>query len=247
MEHRHVLSHAKTEKHKYSSRSLLDDGATCEPPECPPQPTAEAPWSLPDPEDAVSLNTLWDPHDQHTVRIDNNALLDIFSEATDALAVDDEVPHPPWPTSIHGAEELVYEDIEEVGNAVKDAFHFGFDMPPPNTSGRPPAPSNIKATSPTYPWPSLSMFLMHSLFSSSMLRFSEWQKTAILGWAKALQARDVPSLYALNKCHSHIQDLVGDPTRKVVSTSGNVFYLNDVADAIAKEYSNPLTRFAMSD
>lgn len=49
-----------------------------------------------------------------------------------------------------------------------------------------------------------------------------------------MQATDVPSSYAISKISERIQSLVGDPTRKVVSNSGNVFYINDIANAIAK-------------
>jgi hypothetical protein len=38
----------------------------------------------------------------------------------------------------------------------------------------------------------------------------------------------------MKKCQSHLQDLVGDPTEKVMSHSGNTFYINNVAKAIAK-------------
>ncbi|KAI0823175.1 hypothetical protein BC628DRAFT_1287413, partial [Trametes gibbosa] len=91
------------------------------------------------------------------------------------------------------------------------------------------------------------LFFTHFLFSSASLRFSEAQKHAILGWAKALKAPDVPSLYAVKKMGDRVEKLVGDPTVKIVSASGNIFYMNKVHTAIARDYANPLTRFAMSD
>jgi hypothetical protein len=66
------------------------------------------------------------------------------------------------------------------------------------------------------------------------LPFSEAQKKAILSWAKELGARDVPSLYALNRSQETIQKLVSDPTEKVTARSGNIFYFNDVGKAVAK-------------
>lgn len=78
------------------------------------------------------------------------------------------------------------------------------------------------------------MFITHLLFSSPRLRFSEAQKKAVLGWAVSLKAPNVPTLHALKKCQSHIQQLVGNPTEKVTSLNGNVFHLNDVGSAIAK-------------
>lgn len=41
-------------------------------------------------------------------------------------------------------------------------------------------------------------------------------------------------MYALDKNEERLKALIGDPTEKVVSSSGAVFYLNDVAQAIAK-------------
>ncbi|KAK1217706.1 hypothetical protein PQX77_019637 [Marasmius sp. AFHP31] len=41
--------------------------------------------------------------------------------------------------------------------------------------------------------------------------------------------------------------MIGDPTEKVVSGSGTIFYINNIAQAIAKDFSNPITRFAMTE
>jgi hypothetical protein len=81
------------------------------------------------------------------------------------------------------------------------------------------------------------MFVTHLLFSSPTLRFSTAQKKAVLSWAKTLNARGVPSLDALKKAESRIRELVGDPTEKIKSSLGNVFYLNDIGKAIAKVFS----------
>jgi hypothetical protein len=77
------------------------------------------------------------------------------------------------------------------------------------------------------------MFKTDLLFSSPRLPFSEAQKQAVLNWAKELHACDVPTLSSIKSCRQHIQGLVGKPTEKVVSASGNIFYINDVARAIA--------------
>jgi hypothetical protein len=60
------------------------------------------------------------------------------------------------------------------------------------------------------------------------------QKKAVLSWAKELGACDVPLLYALNQVQESVQTLVGNPTEKITSRLGNIFYLNDVGKAIAK-------------
>lgn len=85
------------------------------------------------------------------------------------------------------------------------------------------------------------------LFSSATLRFSEPQKRAILDWGKAMHATNVPTNYAISTTCERIQSLVGDPTRKVVSSSGNVFYINDVATAIAKVCTTLLEHHHLTD
>ncbi|KAJ3551225.1 hypothetical protein NM688_g4827 [Phlebia brevispora] len=109
--------------------------------------------------------------------------------------------------------------------------------------------ASTDANNPFHPWPSMALFITHLLFSSPRIHFSETQKTAVLEWAKSLGAQDVPSLYAVKTCQARITKLIGDPTERVVSKSGTIFYINDVAKAIAnlQDYANPLTRCSMED
>ena len=78
------------------------------------------------------------------------------------------------------------------------------------------------------------MFTTHLLFNAPRLRFSKAQKTAVLKWGKDLHAVGVPSLGGLKKCQDRIESLIGHPTTKATSSSGDVFYLNDIGSAIAK-------------
>ena len=55
----------------------------------------------------------------------------------------------------------------------------------------------------------------------------------MLAWARELGAWDVPSLHALHKCQEKIRNHVGNPTQKVTTPSGNVFYRNSIGSAIA--------------
>lgn len=72
------------------------------------------------------------------------------------------------------------------------------------------------------------------LFSSPHLRFSRAQKQAILAWGKELGAKDVPSLYKLEKFQQEALHAVGDPSSKVNTPSGNVFYINSVRMSIMR-------------
>ncbi|KAG8923117.1 hypothetical protein FRC02_011341 [Tulasnella sp. 418] len=106
-------------------------------------------------------------------------------------------------------------------------------------------PFSVDPKCPTYPWPSSAMFLTDLLFNSPRLRFSEAQKRAILSWAKQLHAKDVPTLGAVKQFQEHLRKTVGSPMEKSVSNDGDIFYLNDIGKAIAKDYANPIARAAM--
>ncbi|KAK1230367.1 hypothetical protein PQX77_006549 [Marasmius sp. AFHP31] len=75
----------------------------------------------------------------------------------------------------------------------------------------------------------------------------EEDKDEVLAWAKAIGAPNVPALNTLKKVQASIEGMIGDPTEKVVSGSGTIFYINNIAQAIAKDFSNPITRFAMTE
>ena len=77
------------------------------------------------------------------------------------------------------------------------------------------------------------------LFSSPRLRFSREQQEAVLAWGRELGARDVPTLYAVEKFQSLALEAVGNPTKRVQAESGNVFYINSLVHAMARA-SHPL-------
>lgn len=72
------------------------------------------------------------------------------------------------------------------------------------------------------------------LFSSAQMRFSRSQQEAILAWGRDLGAKDVPSLYGLDKFQNEALEAVGNPTVKVKASSGNVFYQNSILHALAQ-------------
>ncbi|KAI0750509.1 hypothetical protein C8Q74DRAFT_1211986 [Fomes fomentarius] len=83
------------------------------------------------------------------------------------------------------------------------------------------------------------------LFSSPSIRFSRLQKESILAWGKDLGARDVPSLYKLEKFQDEALEAVGDPIVKIQAASGNIFYMNSVRHALARDYAHPEKRSRM--
>ncbi|KAH8978821.1 hypothetical protein EDB86DRAFT_2815391 [Lactarius hatsudake] len=91
------------------------------------------------------------------------------------------------------------------------------------------------------------LFLTDLLFSSPRLRFSVPQKKAVLNWALQLGARDVPTFYALTQSQERIKGLVGNSVTPITTGTGNKIFIQDIPYLIAKDYANPLTRFAIWD
>ena len=63
---------------------------------------------------------------------------------------------------------------------------------------------------------------------------------AVLRWAKALHAQDVPTKYALDKAQQDLAKRIGNPTERVTGTYGNIFYINNIAHTIAKVSINSI-------
>lgn len=78
------------------------------------------------------------------------------------------------------------------------------------------------------------MLLTDLLFNSPRMKFSRAQQQAILSWGKQLGAQDVPSLKQLSSAQKDLLAKTGDPTSHQRSSKGNVFYLNEIGDSIAK-------------
>ncbi|OJT07070.1 hypothetical protein TRAPUB_2102 [Trametes pubescens] len=96
-----------------------------------------------------------------------------------------------------------------------------------------------------FPYPDAGMLKTDILFSSPTIRFSRSQKEAILAWGKEMGAREVPSLYGLDKFQLDALESVGDPTEKIHASSGNVFYMNSIYQALARDYAHPERRRKM--
>ncbi|KAI0363005.1 hypothetical protein BV20DRAFT_984071 [Pilatotrama ljubarskyi] len=90
-----------------------------------------------------------------------------------------------------------------------------------------------------YPYLDKGMMKTDILFSSPELRFSRTQQEAILAWGTDLGARNVPSLYKLDKYQKEALDACGNLTTRVQSSSENIFYHNAIGHAITKDYAHP--------
>ncbi|KAG2116485.1 uncharacterized protein F5147DRAFT_648975 [Suillus discolor] len=182
-------------------------------------------------EEEVPLSTLWDVEwDRHIYEISGRQ--DLFAELK---------------TSLLGGTSLFATPLAALKDEIctqDDGFDLGIELSDEIPAEYTPT---VKPGSPYYPWPSKAHFLTSLLFSSARLPFSDAQKKAALTWAKELGACDVPSLRSIKQSNDCICELVGNPIRKVTLASGNIFYINDIRHAIAKDYANPLTHFSMLD
>ncbi|KAG1819450.1 hypothetical protein EV424DRAFT_1472622 [Suillus variegatus] len=166
----------------------------------------------------------------------NEHFTDLFAELQENLA-SGEISFSTPLAPINKENELCDYDVPDFGIDI-------FDYEPP---AKKYALKDVSPNNPTYPWLSQADFTTSLLFSSPRLPFSDAQKKVVLNWAKQLGAKNVPSPNATKKCQLFIEDLVGRPTEKVTARSGNIFYINNIVNTIAKDYTNPLTRFAMQD
>ncbi|KAG2115683.1 hypothetical protein BD769DRAFT_1629900 [Suillus cothurnatus] len=189
----------------------------------------------------VPISELWNAiSGSHFYNSELKETGDLFDKLQCALTSGESLfPMPLAPMT----EEISFDDETE--------SNFGIELEddgPLNTKGRLNLNNPVSPDHPMYPWPSKAhfffFFITALLFSSPRLPFSEAQKKAILSWAKELGALDVSSLYALNRFQETVKTLVRNPTEKVTARSGNIFYLNDVGQAVAKDYANPLTRMS---
>ncbi|KAG1894217.1 uncharacterized protein F5891DRAFT_1131025 [Suillus fuscotomentosus] len=176
-----------------------------------------------------SLADLWNKIiGSQTLQLDNE-FPDLFAELQAYIASGQiAISTPIVPTNKE--RELIDDSAPDFGIEIPEIFADDPLLEPASTN------YTVSPDQPLYPWPSKAHFTTSLLLSSLRLLFSEAQKKAVLNWAKEL-----------GKCQSSMQDLIGDPTEKVTSHSGNVFYINSVVKAIAKDYANPLTRLTMQD
>jgi hypothetical protein len=107
-----------------------------------------------------------------------------------------------------------------------------------------------------HPYPSkvvrihhLSLFLAHENVQAMLLdimdnfprcRFTSTQLSLIIQFAKNLGVPDVPSIKGLRNIQQSLQSSCGTTPSRVESMQGNIFYMNDIRDTIARDLANPL-------
>ncbi|KAG9088370.1 hypothetical protein FRC07_012597, partial [Ceratobasidium sp. 392] len=138
-----------------------------------------------------------------------------------------------------------WECVEEQGEDI-DGLLKENNKRTAGVSHKAKGPQNLaNQCGPWRPYPSKAIFLTDLLFNSPRMHFSCSQKSGILRYAKALGAKGVPSLDAVEKWQCRLRATVGTPPKRSVSTEGNIFYVNEIGPGLAKHMSNPLSREGM--
>ncbi|KAF8575819.1 hypothetical protein K439DRAFT_1368905, partial [Ramaria rubella] len=88
-------------------------------------------------------------------------------------------------------------------------------------------------------------FLTDFLFNSPRLRFSRAQKRAILSWGKDLGAKEVPTLSSLQAVQKQLTLETRHPMSKKTMQLGNIFFINEIGAALAKDMGNLLVQLHM--
>ncbi|KAF7965722.1 hypothetical protein HWV62_42165 [Athelia sp. TMB] len=156
-----------------------------------------------------------------------DACSDGFSDISD----EEEMPAHEWDGN-------TYRDPFECDSDSDDEF-FNITQQP-RRDGEPSistAPGNT-----FYPYQSQTMMVTDMLFNSPRMKFSRPQQKAVLSWAKQIGARDVPSHSQFLSMQQELLERVGDPSSRQRSSRGNIYYLNEIGNSIAKDIANPITR-----
>ncbi|KAJ6533199.1 hypothetical protein B0H19DRAFT_1214025 [Mycena capillaripes] len=90
------------------------------------------------------------------------------------------------------------------------------------------------------PYPSKTAMMLDVMDNLPRCRFSSAQMSLIIHFAKQLGAPDVPSLKGFRKMQQMLQSTCGNKPVKITSQFGNVFYMNDIRETLARDMANPL-------
>ncbi|KAF7370029.1 hypothetical protein MSAN_00632900 [Mycena sanguinolenta] len=89
------------------------------------------------------------------------------------------------------------------------------------------------------PYGNKTMCYLDILDNLPRLRLSSSQLKMILWIMEACGAKDVPSFNAFRAMQKHIRKMTGVRSEPHKSDLGNLFYVNDIRDLIAKDFANP--------
>ncbi|KAJ7049132.1 hypothetical protein C8F01DRAFT_1353615 [Mycena amicta] len=91
-----------------------------------------------------------------------------------------------------------------------------------------------------FPYPNKTALLLDVVDNLGRCQFTSAQMGLVLHLLKHLGARNVPSLKGLRKIQKRVHEDFGNKPVKITSTLGNIFYTNNIRQAIARDFGNPL-------
>ncbi|SJL18296.1 uncharacterized protein ARMOST_21882 [Armillaria ostoyae] len=89
------------------------------------------------------------------------------------------------------------------------------------------------------PYPNKTTALLDILDNLPRLRLSTSQMQMILWLLKETGATDVPSYKVFRQLQADLRELCGSSPKAYTSGLGNHFYVNDIRDSVARDFSNP--------
>ncbi|KAJ7189318.1 hypothetical protein GGX14DRAFT_580795 [Mycena pura] len=96
-----------------------------------------------------------------------------------------------------------------------------------------------------FPYPNKTVMHLDILDNLPRCRFTNAQLSVVLHFAKSLGAPNVPTLKGLRKIQQDLQFRCATEPVKITSSLGNIFYVNDIRDTIARDFANPLVASKM--
>ncbi|KAL4256220.1 hypothetical protein AB1N83_012604 [Pleurotus pulmonarius] len=89
------------------------------------------------------------------------------------------------------------------------------------------------------PYPNRLLMLLDILDNLPRLRMSSNLFRMVLWILKECNVRDVPSYNAFRKMQKSLRETCGSTPTQCISSLGNIFYMNDIRDSVARDFANP--------
>ncbi|KAF7366090.1 hypothetical protein MVEN_00485300 [Mycena venus] len=99
--------------------------------------------------------------------------------------------------------------------------------------------NNVPVSRDYAPYPDKVSMLLDILDNLPRLRMSSNQLKMVLWILKECKVANIPSYSAFRKMQDHLRGLCGSEPKDYTSTMGNRFFVNDVWESIARDFSNP--------
>ncbi|KAJ7230002.1 hypothetical protein GGX14DRAFT_344444 [Mycena pura] len=90
-----------------------------------------------------------------------------------------------------------------------------------------------------FPYPNKTVMLLDIMDNLPRCRFTGAQLAVILHFAKKLGGANVPTLKSFRNTQKRLQSTCGSEPVKITSGMGNILYMNDIRESLARDFANP--------